>query len=139
LLLSAYTFEGKPIADLIDPNPIMIASNYLVFRMPGFVEAAGISERNEGNKVDEAHKNWKAWLKERGLFLGAAAAAEQLVPIPTGGVFAQAVLGRSNSAEKLDATRFWNWQDSPIPLQPPEIAAIQMESRAQPIDATPGH
>ncbi|WP_419420870.1 hypothetical protein ACNVED_06115 [Legionella sp. D16C41] len=137
LLLSAYTFEGKPIADLIDPNPVMVASNYLVFRMPSFIEAAGISE-NEVNSNDEAHNNWKAWLKERGLILGAATAAEQLVPIPTGGVFAEAVLGRSNSAEKLDATRFWNWQDSPIPLQPPEIAAIQMESRAQPVDATPG-
>ncbi|MBL8961169.1 MAG: hypothetical protein JNJ98_15035, partial [Gemmatimonadetes bacterium] len=66
------------------------------------------------------------------------ATREQLVPIPTGGVFAEAVLGRSNSAEKLDATRFWNWQDSPIPLQPPEIAAINMQSRAQPIDVTPG-
>ncbi|MGQ3889416.1 hypothetical protein ACQUW5_10335 [Legionella sp. CNM-1927-20] len=139
LLLSAYTFEGRPIADLIDPNPIMIASNYLVFRMPSFVEAAGIQERSEEDNLDESHKNWKAWLKERGLVLGATTAAEQLVPIPTGGVFAEAVLGRSNSAEKLDATRFWNWQDSPIPLQPPEIAAIQMESRAQPVDATPGH
>ena len=47
-------------------------------------------------------------------------------------------LGRSNAAEKLDATRFWNWQDSPIPLQPPEIAAINMQSRAQPVDVTPG-
>ena len=48
------------------------------------------------------------------------------------------MLGRSNSAEKLDASRFWNWQDSPIPRQPPEIAAINMQSRAQPIDVTPG-
>lgn len=135
LLLSAYTFEGKPIADLIDPNPVMVASNYLVFRMPSFIEAVGIqSESSE----DESHKNWASWLKERGLILGASTAMEQLIPIPTGGVFAEAVLGRSNSAERLDATRFWNWQDSPIPLQPPEIAAIQMESRAQPVDATPG-
>ena len=48
--------------------------------------------------------------------------------VPTGGVFAEAVLGRSNAAELLDATRFWNWQDSPIPLQPPEIAAIELQS-----------
>ncbi|RUR23598.1 hypothetical protein [Legionella qingyii] len=137
LLLSAYSFEGKPIGDLIDPNPVMVASNYLVFRMPSFIEAVGI-ETTELDTEDESHKSWRSWLKDRGLVLGANAAVEQLIPIPTGGVFAEAVLGRSNCAERLDATRFWNWQDSPIPLQPPEIAAIQMESRAQPIDVTPG-
>ncbi|KTD74103.1 hypothetical protein [Legionella tucsonensis] len=137
LLLSAYTFEGKPIGDLIDPNPIMVASNYLVFRMPSFIQAVGI-ENTESDTEDEAHKKWRGWLKDRGLILGANTAIEQLVPIPTGGVFAEAVLGRSNCAERLDATRFWNWQDSPIPLQPPEIAAIQMESRTQPVDVTPG-
>jgi hypothetical protein len=45
--------------------------------------------------------------------------------MPTGGVFAEAVQGRFNSAEKLDLSRFWNWQDSPIPLTPTEIAPLQ--------------
>ena len=49
-----------------------------------------------------------------------------------------AVLGRSNSAEKLEYTRFWNWQDSPIPLQPPEIAPVATGSRATPEDLRPG-
>jgi hypothetical protein len=142
LLLSPYTFESLPVADLIDPNPIMIAGNYLVFRMPGFTRTAGLQENSTGAGSAEAeaaiHKSWDAWLDTRGLVLGADAAAEELVSVPTGGVFAEAVLGRSNSAELLDASRFWNWQDSPIPLQPPEIAAIQLESRAQPQDVTPG-
>lgn len=137
LLLSSYTFEGKPIGDLIDPNPVMVASNYLVFRMPSFIDAVGVAT-NVSDTDDEAHKTWRGWLKDRGLILGTDTAREQLIPIPTGGVFAEAVLGRSNCAELLDATRFWNWQDSPIPLQPPEIAAIQMESRSQPVDVTPG-
>jgi hypothetical protein len=143
LLLSEFTFEEKPVADQIDPNPVMIASNYLVFRMPGFVETVGIStarrDEDETSAEVRAYKNWKEWLKDHGLILGSNVASEQLVPIPTGGVFAEAVLGRSNSAERLDATRFWNWQDSPIPLQPPEIAAIQMQSRSQPVDVSPGH
>ncbi|MGE4248167.1 MAG: hypothetical protein AB7F09_02185 [Parvibaculaceae bacterium] len=140
LLLSGFSFEGIPVADLIDPNPVMVAGNYLVFRMPAFVEALGVpGGREDANTpLANARRSWQDWLAERGLTLGAESAAEQLVPIPTGGVFAEAVLGRSNSAEKLDATRFWNWQDSPIPLQPPEISAIQMASRAQPIDVTPG-
>lgn len=142
LLLSSFTFEGRPVADQIDPNPVMVASNYLVFRMPAFVETTGISDNREAaeesSPLATAFKNWKKWLKDRGLVIGGSTASEQLIPIPTGGVFAEAVLGRSNSAEKLDATRFWNWQDSPIPLQPPEIAAIQMGSRSQSMDVTPG-
>src|SRR6185436_9409815 len=55
-----------------------------------------------------------------------------------GGVFAEAVLGRSNSAEKLDITRFWNWQDSPIPLQPTEIAPISTGSRGAAEDLRAG-
>lgn len=142
LLVSGFTFENMLVVNQIDPNPIMVAGNYLVFRMPGYVEAVGVaaptSPEAENSPEALARKNWKSWLNDRGLVLGAATASEQIVPVSTGGVFAEAVLGRSNSAEKLDATRFWNWQDSPIPLQPPEIAAIQMESRAQPVDATPG-
>jgi outer membrane protein OmpA-like peptidoglycan-associated protein len=35
------------------------------------------------------------------------------VALPTKGVLGEAVLGRCPSAEKIDLTRFWNWQDSP--------------------------
>lgn len=140
LLLSGFTWKGQPVADQVDPNPIGLAGNYLVLRMPGFLVGVGIADRTPraGDRDLLAHQEWKQWLDDRGLTVGSAEGVEQLVPIPTGGVFAEAVLGRSNAAEKLDATRFWNWQDSPIPLQPPEIAAIQMGSRAQPIDVTPG-
>lgn len=142
LLLSRFTFEGQAVANLIDPRPIQIAGNYLVFRMPGFVARPSLSTRfddDESNTPEAvARRSWNDWLTGRGLIFGPRTTTEQLVPVPTGGVFAEAVLGRSNSAELLDATRFWNWQDSPIPLQPPEIAAINMGSRAQPIDATPG-
>lgn len=142
LLLSPFQFEGQPVADLIDPHPIQIAGNYLVFRMPGFVARASLPDRREDESSNSpeatSRRAWKNWLAERGLTFGRETTTEQLVPVPTGGVFAEAVLGRSNSAEKLDATRFWNWQDSPIPLQPPEIAAINMASRAQSMDVTPG-
>ena len=72
---------------------------------------------------NEDDPDWQAWLNTRGLQKGAA--SEDLVPLPSGGTFAEAVLGRYNCAEKLDMTRFWNWQDSPIPLLPSDIAAIQ--------------
>ena len=141
LLLSKFTFDGLPVADQVDPEPLMIAGNYVVLRMPAFTErrdAAPPRPISTPGPLDAARDRWRDWLSERGLTFAREASSEQLVPIPTGGVFAEAVLGRSNSAEKLDATRFWNWQDSPIPLAPPEIAAISMGSRAQPIDARPG-
>ncbi len=36
------------------------------------------------------------------------------VTLPTGGMVAEAVLSETNVSEKIDITRFWNWQDSPI-------------------------
>ncbi|MDO8903065.1 hypothetical protein [Hydrogenophaga sp.] len=33
--------------------------------------------------------------------------------LPTRGVLGEAVLGNCSAAEKIDLTRFWNWQDSP--------------------------
>ena len=35
------------------------------------------------------------------------------IALPTRGVLGEAVLGHCPSAEKIDLTRFWNWQDSP--------------------------
>jgi hypothetical protein len=69
-----------------------------------------------------------SFLQGKGLKEGSR--REDLVPLPSGGVFAEAVLGRFNSAEKIDLTRFWNWHDSPIPITAPEIATIQSGSRA---------
>ena len=51
--------------------------------------------------------------------------------LATDGVFAEAVLGRSNGAEKLDITRFWDWQTSPIPILPSEIAPVDTASRVR--------
>ena len=35
------------------------------------------------------------------------------ITLPTRGTLGEAVLGGCNSSEKIDLTRFWNWQDSP--------------------------
>lgn len=56
------------------------------------------------------------------------------VALPTRGVLGEAVLGHCASAEKIDLTRFWNWQDSPgdtaptispvmLPTSSPSLAA----------------
>ncbi|AOW13004.1 hypothetical protein LPB72_18735 [Hydrogenophaga crassostreae] len=118
LLLSDYTYEGRPIVDQIDRKPAAISGQYLVFTYHNHA------------------KDWDKWLAAHGL--DEPASKIEMVPMPTGGVFAEAVQGRANSAEKLDLTRFWNWQDSPIPLNAPEIAAIAAGSRVQGSDLRPG-
>jgi GH25 family lysozyme M1 (1,4-beta-N-acetylmuramidase) len=121
-LLSGFTYENRPILSQVDPLPVTVAGNFLVFR------------RHLANSQAAADA-WTSWLRARDIVIGER--TEQLVPLPSGGVFAEAVLGRFNSAERLDITRFWNWQDSPIPITPPEIAAIQAGSRAMAEDLMP--
>ena len=38
---------------------------------------------------------------------------QSTIALPTHGVLGEAVLGHCPSAERIDLTRFWNWQDSP--------------------------
>lgn len=125
LLLSGYGVtvgpDMVPVAQVVEPIPIRIVGNYLAFKM---------------NSDVASDETWATWLRERGIKIGSS--KEDIVPLASGGTFAEAVLGRSNCAEKLDITRFWNWQDSPIPLQPSDIAAIQMGSRGTPEDVKPG-
>ncbi len=125
LVLAGYgvAINGQvvPVAQVVEPRPVRYVGNYLAFKM---------------NSDAASDESWATWLKDRGIRLGSA--KEDIIPLASGGTFAEAVLGRSNSAEKLDITRFWNWQDSPIPLQPSDIAAIQTGSRAQPEDVKPG-
>jgi hypothetical protein len=127
LLLSGISWLGKPLADQVEPNPIAVTGNFLVLRAP--------AEAGDPSGV-AGFQTWRDLLRDRDIDFKKQ--DTRLVPIPTGGVFAEAVLGRSNSAEKLDITRFWNWQDSPIPLQPPEIAPVGTETRALPEDLRPG-
>ncbi len=54
------------------------------------------------------------------------------VGVPTRGVYAEAVMGECNSCETKDDTRFWRWEESPIPDDPTAIAEVSTESRATP-------
>lgn len=115
-LLGTYRLGGQRLIEVIDPVPAAVSGNYLVFRFYG----------------DLGTEAWEA-LQEK---LGEdATPREDMVPLPSGGVFAEAVLGRSNAAEKLDITRFWNWQDSPIPILPSEISPLSAGGKAN--DKTP--
>ena len=63
---------------------------------------------------------WTSWTSQN---VDRSRVSVDTVAVPTGGVFGEAVLGRANSAEKLDITRFFDWQDSPPPA-PPQVQAL---------------
>ncbi len=50
--------------------------------------------------------------------------------LPTRGVYAEAVMGQCNSCEEKDETRFWRWEESPIPDSPTTpILPLSTDSR----------
>lgn len=63
---------------------------------------------------------------------------ERLVTLPTRGIFADAKLGHCNASEEIDNTRFWDWQQSPIPHYAPDIApATPVTPQPQQPNVTP--
>ena len=51
------------------------------------------------------------------------------IALPTRGVYAEAVMGACNSCEFKEEERFWRWEESPIPDQPPAILPVSTDSR----------
>jgi hypothetical protein len=130
-LLGRFTWRGLPLGQLVEPQPIAVVANSLVFRVN--VPLTGDAE-NPAVAAEQAA--FKAFLTQRGL--DRPAPQSEVIPLPTGGVFAEAVLGRFNAAERIDLTRFWNWQDSPIPVTAPDIAALSSGSRSRAQDFSVG-
>jgi len=50
--------------------------------------------------------------------------AEKLITLPTRGVFAEGKLGHCNISEEIDNTRFWKWEEHPIPFEAPGINPV---------------
>jgi hypothetical protein len=130
-LLARFSYRGLPLAQLVDQQPVAVSSNFLVFRMN--LPATGDAP-DPALAADVA--DWQHLLVRTGL--SQPVPRSEIIPLPSGGVFGEAVLGRANAAEPIDLHRFWNWQDSPIPMTPPEIEAVGSESRSQPEAAAAG-
>ncbi|MBV9154310.1 MAG: hypothetical protein JO204_21290 [Alphaproteobacteria bacterium] len=54
------------------------------------------------------------------------------VALPTRGILGEAVLGSCPSGEKIDLTRFWNWQDAPADTAP-GIGMVQLPTTTPPL------
>ncbi|WP_185062881.1 ligand-binding sensor domain-containing protein [Pseudonocardia eucalypti] len=114
------TPPSRPLGACVDPQPVAITGNYLAFRWNYPTETAR-----------------QTWLRHNNLHEGDGPDSQHtVVAVPSAGVFAEAVLSRANAAEKIDLTRFWNWHDSPIPILPPEITPVGLDTRARDLDLT---
>ncbi len=130
------------LSEFIDPEPFAITGNTLMFRLKHIHEDDEIQD-NElvkeflqtvvqyPGQIDQFTQNWPDGSPEQQVY-------GDDIYLPTSGVFAEAILGRSNASEKIDITRFYNWQDSPIPHLAPKILPVQVTVRAQqPLDGEP--
>jgi hypothetical protein len=103
-----YLFNGIPLIEAIDNRPIDVVGNYVVFPLA----------QNPSSREAEV-------------------LAERIISMPTRGAFAEAKLSHCNASEVIDDTRFWDWQISPCPDEPTEIAPITLGSRRSSPGAAP--
>lgn len=111
-------YEGQEIGGLIDPKPLGYFGNYIAFAWDFPVGMEQVAEDYEDQFTSRTSTSTR-------------------IALPTEGVFGEAVLGQANSAEKIDITRFWNWQDSPIPILPPSLTPVSSQSRAGNLSVAP--
>ena len=68
------------------------------------------------------------------LYEAQLASAESRICLPTGGVHAEAIMGSCNACEEVDDSRFWRWQDAPIPDDTPAIDPLGTGTRRADLD-----
>ncbi|MBO0933344.1 M23 family metallopeptidase [Fibrella aquatilis] len=105
--------EGRSLASLVQNELLAIVGNSLVFPV-----APGLNLNPDFGMKESLTE-----------FYMTATADPVSVSVPTKGVFAEAVMGKCNSCEKIDDSRFWRWEESPIPDSPTAISPISTDSR----------
>ena len=114
-MLEGHSHQGTALIDTVDPSPIAVEGSYVGFRW-------GFPETTDGQAQAQA-------FSDRYLADYQEPVIDTRV-LSTGGVFAEAVLGRANSAEKLDITRFWDWDENTIPILPTAIDKLRSSRHA---------
>jgi len=100
--------QNIPLLNCIENRVLGYFGNSMImpFNIPkGVVDTLEISNADIQDALTEFHK-------------AAFSPPVSVVALPTRGVLGEAVLGSCPSAEKIDLTRFWNWQDSPSDTAP---------------------
>jgi hypothetical protein len=118
ILLEAYTIGVPPggVEDATQMIPLLncVENRVLGFFgnsmiMPFFLPEALAQQTSGDGQTVETGKIIEALLAYQ---IAGFTPPRSLIALPTHGVLGEAVLGQCPSAEKIDITRFWNWQDS---------------------------
>jgi len=116
------------LSEFIDSTPFAITGNTIMFKMKKIVDKEVLANPliNNNSRIKEL----KEYPEDISNYLNSvlenksAHTLSSDIYLPTSGVFAEAILGRSNASEKIDITRYINWQDMPIPHHAPAINAL---------------
>ncbi|MDT3446045.1 hypothetical protein [Pseudofrankia sp. BMG5.37] len=107
--------HGDALSDIVDNVVVGTAGNYVAFPL---------------RALSHLPVRYREGLEETRLY-GPGEPHERLITLPTPGVFAESQLGACSACEKIDDTRFWDWQTSPCPDGAPDITADMLASRFQ--------
>lgn len=109
---------GRSVASVVENRLLGIVGNCMV--MP-VAHGVHLSPRNAVDRKGDR-------IELRDLYRGEADPPPTRISLPTRGVFAEAMMGNCNSCEKIDDSRFWRWEDSPID-EPPAIESLSTGTR----------
>ena len=94
--------NGRSVASVVENRVIGIAGNSLILPVaPG---------NQLDPTIDETFDLFAQYYKED--------EDPIRVSMPTKGVYAEAIMGKCNSCEEKEESRFWRWEESPIPDSP---------------------
>lgn len=108
---------GRSVATVVENRVVGIVGNCLVMPL------------RPGAQLDPTYEFADAEIDDLRHLYASGSAPPMRISLPTRGVFAEAVLGRCNSCEVIDNSRFWRFEDEPIPDQPTAIAPLSTASR----------
>lgn len=114
-LLAGTSYQGEPLGPCVDPTPVAVTGNLVGFRWRFADPAAAALFRHT--------------------HLAGSDEATEALSVPTGGVFAEAVLGAANAADRIDISRYWDWKSSLPPILPTGIGPLQQPDGTAPPQA----
>jgi hypothetical protein len=108
---------GRSVASVVENRVLGIVGNSLVMPVA------------PGQQLDSTYEFAKATSEDLRHLYSGDSAPPMRISVPTSGVFAEAAMGKCNSCEVIDDTKFWRWEEAPIPDQPSLIAPLSLDSR----------
>jgi hypothetical protein len=143
---------GSNVLDHVDPTPLEVFGGYVAYPLAKgkkrvddtlVVDIAAALNSNDPARRQAAVEELASMSEAdhqtvMELLPLASAKSERLITLPTRGVFAEGKLGHCNVSEEIDNTRFWKWEEHPIPFEAPGINPVTpIQPQPQQVSATP--